>query len=63
MLPSGSGSISMCKCLPNAKEGRASGFTGDLETVEAFDSLEERWFGGNSFSVEKGFACSFISFL
>lgn len=50
-------------CTVDIKEGRASGFTNDLEPVEAFDTLEEKWFGGSAFAVEKGFACSFISFL
>lgn len=53
----------MCKCPVDMKEGRASGFTNYLEPVEAFDTREERWFGGSAFAVMKGFACSFISFL
>lgn len=43
------------------KEGRAVGFTNDLEPVKAFDTLENRWPGGNAFAVEKGFARSFTS--
>lgn len=53
----------MCKFLVDIKEGRTSGFTNYLEPVEAFDTLEKRWFGDSGFAVEKGFSCSFISFL
>lgn len=43
------------------KDGRALGFTNYLEPVEAFDTLENRWSGGNAFVVEKGFTHSFTS--